>query len=80
MYFFHTSSVTLPLVATQYLSHPLISGEPEGLGEEVILVKQLRVSFDQGSQSLLGHVGNEIVEQASLAEQGRVAASGIPSF
>ena len=51
------------------LSHPLILCETEGSGEEVVLAEQIRVFFDEGPQSLFGHGGTEIIEQATLAKQ-----------
>ena len=34
------------------------------------------ISFDERSQALLWHVGDEVVEQAALSEQGMDAAFG----
>src|SRR3954452_20174326 len=52
------------------LKHPLISYDSEGLGDDTRLMQELGVSFDEGFESVFGHVGDQIVEQAALAEQG----------
>src|ERR687898_276915 len=52
------------------LKHPLISYDSEGLGDDTRLMQELGVSFDEGLESVFGHVGDQIVEQAALAEQG----------
>src|SRR3954465_856942 len=50
--------------------HPLISYDREGLGDDTRLMQELGVSFDEGLESVFGHVGDQIVEHAALAEQG----------
>src|SRR5829696_1795569 len=52
------------------LKHPLISYDSAGLGEDTRLMQKLGVSFDEGLESVFGHVGDQIVEHAALAEQG----------
>src|SRR3954463_4551179 len=52
------------------LKHPLISYDSEGLGDDTRLMQELGVSFDEGLESVFGHVGDQIVEHAALAEQG----------
>src|SRR3954471_19001903 len=52
------------------LKHPLISYDSEGLGDDTRLMQELGVSFDEGFESVFGHVGDQIVEHAALAEQG----------
>src|SRR4051794_29598475 len=52
------------------LRHPLISYDSEGLGDDTRLMQELGVSFDEGLESIFGHVGAQIVEHAALAEQG----------
>src|SRR4051812_20471113 len=52
------------------LKHPLISYDSEGLGDDTRLMQELGVSFDEGLASVFGHVGDQIVEHAALAEQG----------
>src|SRR5271165_7485280 len=53
---------------------PSFSDDSEGLRERCVLAYEVLVSFDERSQGGLGHVGDEFVEQASLAEQGVDAA------
>src|SRR3954470_20424644 len=52
------------------LKHPLISYDSKGLGDDTRLMQELGVSFDEGLESVFGHVGDQIVEHAALAEQG----------
>src|SRR3954462_8387904 len=52
------------------LKHPLISDDCKGIVEHSWLLYQLGVSFDEGSEPVLWHVGGQVVEHAALAEQG----------
>ena len=40
----------------------------EGLGEDGVLGQQFCVFGDEGPEPLFGHVGDEVVEQASLSK------------
>src|SRR4051812_41563912 len=40
------------------LKHPLISYDSEGLGEDTRLMQELGVSFNEGLESVFGHVGD----------------------
>src|SRR3954468_14768174 len=52
------------------LKHPLISDDCKGIVEHSWLLYQLGVSFDEGPEPVLWHVGGQVVEHAALAEQG----------
>ena len=57
--------------------YPLIFTRAEGRGERSILTYQeFLIAFDERSQALVWHVGDEVVEQGSLPEQGMDAAFG----
>src|SRR5271157_1393237 len=55
---------------------PSFSRDAERLGEGSVLAQEFFVSLDERPQPFLGHVGDEIVEQAALPEQGMDAALG----
>src|SRR5208283_3322096 len=55
---------------------PSFSRDAERLGEGSVLAQEFFVSLDERPQPFLGHVGDEIVDQAALPEQGMDAALG----
>src|SRR3954454_21522714 len=60
------------------LKHPLILHDCKGIVEHSGLLYQLGVSFDEGSEPVLWHVGGQVVEHAALAEQGmRTGLDGV---
>src|SRR4051812_30388799 len=63
----YCGNVALP---RSHLKHPLISDDCKGIVEHSWLLYQLGVSFDEGSEPVLWHVGGQVVEHAVLAEQG----------
>src|SRR3954467_1401132 len=42
-------------------SIPSFSDEPERIGEEAVVIEQMRISFDEGAQPGFRHVRDEIV-------------------
>jgi hypothetical protein len=52
------------------LKHPLISRDSKGLGERPGFLQHLCKAVDEGSQPVLGHVGDQVVEHGALAKQG----------
>ena len=57
-------------------SIPSFLDPSEGLIEDTVLAQQFGVFGDQGRQPVFGHVGDEIIEQAALAEERMGAALG----
>jgi hypothetical protein len=47
---------------------PSFSDESECLGEGAVSAQQFGVFGDEGPQPVFGHVGDEVVEQATLTE------------
>src|SRR3954471_12497424 len=52
------------------LRDPLILCDGKGFGDYTRLLQDFGVLFHEGPQPVFGHVGDQVVEHAALAEQG----------
>src|SRR4051795_7800472 len=61
----------LPLAPpVEDLRDPLILCDGKGFGDYTRLLQDFGVLFHEGPQPVFGHVGDQVVEHAALAEQG----------